>query len=166
MRIAHIITRMIIGGAQENTLFNCEDLIRLFGDNVLLITGPAIGPEGDLLGQGRGGAVPIKVIPSLRRAIDPWRDSASYFALKRAIREFKPDVVHTHSAKAGFLGRLAASWLRVPAIIHTVHGAPYHDYQTAVARNLFRWCEWHAARNCDAMISVADAMSELMVSAN
>jgi glycosyltransferase involved in cell wall biosynthesis len=166
MRIAHIITRMIIGGAQENTLFNCEDLIRLFGDDVLLITGPAIGPEGDLLRQGRGGAVPAKMIPSLRRAIDPWRDSASYFALKRAIREFKPAVVHTHSAKAGFLGRLAASALRVPAIIHTVHGAPFHDYQTAVARNLFRWCEWHAAHHCDAMISVADAMTELMVSAN
>src|SRR3954465_12718165 len=154
MRVAHIITRMIIGGAQENTLYNCEDLIRLFGDDVLLITGPALGPEGDLLGQGRGGAVRIKVIPSLRRAIDPWRDSTSYFALKRAIREFKPDVVHTHSAKAGFLGRLAASALRVPAIVHTVHGAPFHEYQSAAARNLFRWCEWHAANRCHAMISV------------
>src|SRR6476619_3281247 len=100
MRIAHIITRMIIGGAQENTLFNCEDLIRQFGDDVLLITGPSIGPEGDLLGQGRGGAVCTKVIGSLRRAIDPWRDSVSYFALKRAIREFEPEVIHTHSAKA------------------------------------------------------------------
>jgi glycosyltransferase involved in cell wall biosynthesis len=166
MRIAHIITRMIIGGAQENTLYNCEDLIRLFGDDVLLITGPAIGPEGDLLGQGRGGAVPTKIVPSLRRAIDPWRDSTSYFALKRAIREFRPDVVHTHSAKAGFLGRLAASALRVPAIIHTVHGAPFHDYQTAAARDVFRWCERYAARQCHALISVADAMTDLLVKAN
>jgi glycosyltransferase involved in cell wall biosynthesis len=166
MRIAHIITRMIIGGAQENTLYNCDDLIRLFGDDVLLITGPAIGPEGDLLGQGRGGAVPTRIIPSLRRAIDPWRDSTSYFALKRAIREFKPDVVHTHSAKAGFLGRLAASSLHVPVIVHTVHGAPFHDYQSAAARNLFRWCEWHAARHCHTLISVADAMTDLMVKAN
>ncbi len=165
MRVAHIITRMIIGGAQENTLYNCDDLIDLFGDSVLLITGPAIGPEGDLLGQGRGAAVPTKVIPSLRRAIDPWRDSTSYFALERAIREFKPDVVHTHSAKAGFLGRLAASSLHVAAIIHTVHGAPFHDYQSPAARNLFRWCEWHAARHCHALISVADAMTDLMVQA-
>lgn len=165
MRIVHIITRMIIGGAQENTLFNCEDLIRLYNDDVLLITGPAIGPEGDLLGQGRGSAVTTKVIPSLRRAIDPWRDSISYFALKRAIHEFRPDVVHTHSAKAGFLGRLAASSLRVPAIIHTVHGAPFHDYQSTAARKLFRWCEQHAARHCDALISVADAMTDLLVKA-
>src|SRR3954466_2399504 len=99
MRIAHIITRMIIGGAQENTLYNCEDLIRLFGDEVLLITGPALGPEGDLLQQGRGGSVPTRLIPSLRRAIDPRHDTSSYFALRQAIRECHPDVVHTHSAK-------------------------------------------------------------------
>src|SRR5262245_46931331 len=99
MRIAHIITRMIIGGAQENTLFNCQDLIQLFGDDVLLMTGPALGPEGDLLGQGRGGQggggpgdpghksfkVPVTIIPSLRRSIDPWRDTASYFAIKQAL---------------------------------------------------------------------------------
>jgi glycosyltransferase involved in cell wall biosynthesis len=165
MRVAHIITRMIIGGAQENTLYNCEDLIRLFGDDVLLITGPALGPEGDLLQQGRGGGVPIRLIPSLRRAIDPRCDASSYFALKRAIREFQPEVVHTHSAKAGFLGRLAASALRIPAIVHTVHGAPFHPYQNAAARSLFRWCEWYAARHCHTMISVADAMTDLMVNA-
>src|SRR5262245_22701133 len=111
MRIAHLITRMIIGGAQENTLFNCEDLIQHHGDDVLLVTGPALGPEGDLLQQGRAGGapplpsvhVPTKLIPSLRRAIDPLRDWTSYRELQRAIREFRPDVVHTHSAKAGFL---------------------------------------------------------------
>jgi glycosyltransferase involved in cell wall biosynthesis len=74
-------------------------------------------------------------------------------------------VVHTHSAKAGFLGRLAASSLRAPAIIHTVHGAPFHPYQNATSRTLFRWCEWYAARHCHAMISVADAMTDLMVDA-
>jgi glycosyltransferase involved in cell wall biosynthesis len=171
MRIAHLITRMVVGGAQENTLFNCEDLIRLHGDEVLLVTGPAIGPEGDLLRQGRGGPgqkvdVPTQIVPSLRRAIDPWHDASSYIALKRVIREFRPDVVHTHSAKAGFLGRLAAWKLRVPAIVHTVHGAPFHPYQSAAARHLFCWCERHAARRCHALIGVADAMTDLMVQAH
>jgi len=165
MRVVHVITRMIIGGAQENTLYNCQDLIRLHGDDVTLVTGPAIGPEGDLLQQGRGADVPIRLIPSLRRAIDPRRDATSYFELKRTVRELKPDVVHTHSAKAGFLGRLAASALQGPAIVHTVHGAPFHEYQNAVSRALFRGCEWYAARHCHALISVADAMTELMVSA-
>ena len=171
MRIAHLITRMIVGGAQENTLFNCEDLIRLHGDDVLLVTGPALGPEGDLLKQGRGGPderidVPTRIVPSLRRAIDPWRDTSSYYALKQLLREFRPDVVHTHSAKAGFLGRLAAWKLRVPAIVHTVHGAPFHPYQSAAARNLYCGCERYAARRCHALISVADAMTDLMVQAN
>jgi glycosyltransferase involved in cell wall biosynthesis len=165
MRIAHIITRMIVGGAQENTLYNCQDLIRHFGDEVLLVTGPALGPEGDLLERGSVVSVPIELVPSLRRAIDPRRDLQSYGALTRVLRTFKPDVVHTHSAKAGFLGRLVASSLRIPAIVHTVHGAPFHDYQPAAARALFRWCEWYAARHCHALISVADAMTELMVAA-
>ena len=165
MRVAHIITRMIIGGAQENTLYNCEDLLRLFGDEVLLVTGPALGPEGDLLAQGRGGTVPIELVPTLRRAIDPRRDPASYFALQRVVRKFRPNVVHTHSAKAGFLGRLAAWSLRVPAVVHTVHGAPFHPYQSAPARALFRWCEWYAAQRCHALISVADAMTDQLVQA-
>jgi glycosyltransferase involved in cell wall biosynthesis len=165
MRVAHIITRMIIGGAQENTLYNCGDLIRLYGDDLLLITGPALGPEGDLLERGRGGEVPLRLVPSLRRTIDPRRDVAAYLTLKRVIRDFRPDVVHTHSAKAGFLGRLAAWSVGVPAVVHTVHGAPFHAHQNAAARALYRCCEWYAARRCHALISVADAMTDLMVSA-
>jgi len=156
---------MIIGGAQENTLLCCQDLIRLYGDDVLLVTGPSLGPEGDLLGQGRGDDVPLARVPALRRAIHPWRDSRSYFAVKRILRDFKPDVVHTHSAKGGVLGRMAAHALSIPAIVHTVHGAPFHPYQGRAARWLFRWCEAHAARRCHAMVSVADAMTDLLVDA-
>jgi len=165
MRIAHVITRMIVGGAQENTLLCCQDLIRLYDDDVLLVTGPSLGPEGDLLGQGRGGGVPLALVPELRRAIHPWRDLRSYLAIKRILREFKPDVVHTHSAKGGVLGRMAAHALRIPAIVHTVHGAPFHPYQGRAARSLFRWCESYAARRCHALVSVADAMTDLMVDA-
>lgn len=165
MRIAHVITRMIVGGAQENTLLSCVETMRAYGDEVLLVTGPAIGPEGDLLQQGRGGEVPLAVVPSLRRSIHPWRDMASYYALRRVLRDFRPDVVHTHSAKGGFLGRLAAASLRVPAIVHTVHGAPFHAYQGRGARAFFRWCEWYAARRCHALVSVADAMTDLLVDA-
>src|SRR6185436_2053043 len=165
MRIAHIITRMIVGGAQENTLLNCLDLIQIHGDDVLLITGPAIGPEGDLLRQGRGEEVPLAFVPSLRRSIHPWRDAASYRAIRKILKDFQPDVVHTHSAKGGFLGRLAAWSLKVPAIVHTVHGAPFHPFQNVVPRTLFRWCEWYAARRCHTIISVADAMTDMMVNA-
>jgi hypothetical protein len=140
MRIAHVITRMIVGGAQENTLLCCQDLIRLHHDTVLLITGPSLGPEGELLGQGRGGEVPLAVVPSLCRAIHPGRDLRSYRALQRLLREFRPEVVHTHSDKGGILGRLAAHALGVPAIVHTVHGAPFHPYQSFLTRRFYRAC--------------------------
>jgi len=165
MRIAHVITRMMIGGAQENTLYNCQDLIRLFGDDVLLITGPETGAEGDLLERNRGVPVPVKYLPELRRAIHPWSDYQAYRAIQRTLRDFKPDVVHTHSAKGGILGRLAACSLRVHAIIHTVHGAPFYPYQPYPVRRFYQWCEWYAAKRCHQLVSVADAMTELMVAA-
>ncbi len=165
MRVAHIITRMIIGGAQENTLYNCLDLADQFGDDVLLVTGPAIGPEGQLLEQGRAGGLRVEMIDCLRRAIHPAQDWQAYRAIKRKIEEFKPDVVHTHSAKAGFLGRAAAWNCKVPAVIHTVHGAPFHPYQLAAARTAFILLERWAAKRCHLMISVADAMTDLMVAA-
>ena len=163
MKVAHIITRMIIGGAQENTLLCCEDLVSKHGDDVLLITGPSRGPEGDLLLQPRPVTVPSHTIPNLRRAIHPWQDWRAYRDLKRVLKSFRPDVVHTHSAKGGFLGRLAAHALRTPAVVHTVHGAPFHPYQGRVPRALFRTCERYAAKKCHALISVADAMTEQLV---
>lgn len=165
MRVAHIITRMIIGGAQENTLYNCLDLIRDYGDEVLLITGPTTGPEGKLLDQGRAGGLKIQTLASLRRAIHPLRDWRAYRELQRAIAGYQPEVVHTHSAKAGFLGRAAAWQLKVPKIVHTVHGAPFHPYQRTIARNMFIVLERWASRRCHRMISVADAMTDILVDA-
>jgi glycosyltransferase involved in cell wall biosynthesis len=171
MRVAHIITRMIIGGAQENTLLNCLDLVQDHGDEVLLITGPATGPEGDLLKQldprstrGRAGELNVRYVDSLRRSIHP-RDWVATRALRGVIRDFQPDVVHTHSAKGGLLGRYVAWGQQVPAVIHSVHGAPFHPYQNPIAREFFRRCERWAAKRCHCMICVADAMTDLMVDA-
>ncbi|TWT89542.1 glycosyltransferase family 4 protein [Neorhodopirellula pilleata] len=176
MRIAHVITRMIIGGAQENTLLNCQDLVADFGDEVLLICGPETGPEGDLLqrasspDRGRAGrfefnGVQVRIIDSLRRAIHPVHDWNASGELRRVLAEFQPDVVHTHSAKGGLLGRSVGWGLNVPMVVHTVHGAPFHEYQSAAARRFFVACERWAARRCHRLISVADAMTDLMVDA-
>jgi glycosyltransferase involved in cell wall biosynthesis len=165
MRIAHVITRLILGGAQENTVLCCQDLRNEYGDDVLLITGPALGPEGSLIQQARQAGIPLQLVDNLRRAIHPWRDYAAYRNIRRALHDFRPDVVHTHSAKGGVLGRYAAWSLGVPAIVHTVHGAPFHRYQPALARAVFRYCERAAARRCHHLISVADAMTDLMVQA-
>ncbi|MHB1036128.1 MAG: glycosyltransferase family 4 protein [Pirellulales bacterium] len=165
MRVAHVITRMILGGAQENTLLTCEDLMKIHGDEVLLVTGPSLGPEGSLLDRARAGGVPLAILPELRRAIHPWRDWVSYRRIRETLRAFQPEVVHTHSAKGGILGRAAAASLGVGAIVHSVHGAPFHPYQGRGARAAFRLCERWAADKCHAYISVADAMTDLMVGA-
>lgn len=163
MKVAHVITRMIIGGAQENTLYNCLDLMQHYSDDVLLLTGPSEGPEGRLLEQGRGEGISVREIPHLRRSIHPVDDWRAYQELLRALREYLPDVVHTHSAKGGLLGRAAAWKLKVPAVIHTVHGAPFHPYQPWWVRKFFAACERWAARRCHRMVCVADAMTDLMV---
>jgi len=165
MKVAHVITRLILGGAQENTLLECEDLMRIYGDEVLLVTGPPLGPEGSLLERARAGGVPTLIVPELRRAIHPWRDLVSYRRIKQALGQFRPDVVHTHSAKAGILGRAAAHALRTPAIVHGVHGAPFYRYQSPIVRSFYRGCERWAASRCQAFVSVADAMTDLMVAA-
>jgi glycosyltransferase involved in cell wall biosynthesis len=171
MRVLHIITRMIVGGAQENTRFNCLDLVNEYGDDVSLITGPSLGAEGSLLDQTQTQdpslASKLRVIEesTLIRAIHPWKDQKAYRQLRSRIRSLRPDVVHTHSAKAGLLGRAAAWKEKVPCVVHTVHGAPFHPYQSGLARRFFEACERWAAKRCHHMISVADAMTELMVEA-
>ena len=165
MRIVHIITRMIVGGAQENTRFNCLDLVREHGDDVTLITGPSVGAEGKLLEQSNDRDLKVVQVPSLMRSIRPHVDLRGYRDLKRILGQLRPDVVHTHSAKAGILGRAAAWKLQIPCVIHTVHGAPFHPYQHATARWFFQACERWAAKRCHRMISVADAMTDLMVQA-
>ncbi len=143
----------------------CEGAMRDYGDDVLLVTGPALGPEGSLLDRARAGGVPLAIVSSLRRPLHPWRDLASYRKIKTILRGFQPDVVHTHSAKGGILGRAAAWSLGVPAVVHTVHGAPFHPYQDRGARVLFQACERWAAGRCHMLVSVADAMTDLMVAA-
>lgn len=165
MRVVHVITRMIVGGAQENTRYNCLDLIRQHGDSVTLITGPTHGSEGKLLEAAKDTDLEVIVIPSLIRSIIPWRDFRAYRQLRTLIGTLQPDVVHTHSAKGGILGRAAAWSVRVPCVVHTVHGAPFHPFQSAATRKFYIACERWAAKRCHHMISVADAMTDLMVEA-
>src|SRR5579885_2639469 len=105
MRIVHIITRLIIGGAQENTLLTVDGLHHRFGDDVTLITGPAEGPEGDLFGRAERLGLKVETMPELVRAVRPATDVSAYRLLRGAIRRLAPEVVHTHSSKAGIIGR-------------------------------------------------------------
>ncbi len=164
MRIAHIITRLIIGGAQENTLFNVDDQHHLFNDEVCLITGPGLGPEGSLEPRARERGLDLRVLPELRRSLNPLQDWSCLKAIRRAFADFAPQLVHTHSSKGGILGRLAAHQLGIPAV-HTIHGASFHYGQNMVAHTAYRWAEKQAARWCQHYISVCDAMTDQYVEA-
>jgi len=164
MHVAHVITRMIIGGAQQNTLFTCEDQHRDFGDEVTLITGPAIGPEGSLMDRAREVGFRIIEIPEMRRSIYPLMDWVSYRRLIETLREIRADIVHTHSSKAGIIGRYAAAKVGLPTV-HTIHGASFHRGQSALAFNVYCRLERWAARRTDAFISVCDSLTEQYVEA-
>lgn len=162
MKIVHIITRLILGGAQENTLITCK-LLAQRGHDVTLITGPALGPEGELFEQAKNQGYEVIVIDRLRRAINPYNDTIGYIQIKKHLRRLQPDIVHTHSAKAGILGRLAANQLKSQnsklKIIHTIHGLAFHPYQSQLLNKFYIAAEKFAARRTDFFISVADAMT-------
>jgi glycosyltransferase involved in cell wall biosynthesis len=164
MNVAHIITRLIVGGAQENTLLTVEDQHLDYGDRVTLITGPALGPEGSLLERARAGGFDVRVMPSMRRSIHPLRDAAALRALMRELRDIRPELVHTHSSKAGILGRLAAARLKLPTV-HTIHGAAFHYGQHPAAYRAYVAAERWAARRTAHFISVSDDMTREYVEA-
>ncbi|MBW7989102.1 MAG: glycosyltransferase family 4 protein [Planctomycetes bacterium] len=164
MKIVHIITRLILGGAQENTLITCK-LLAQRGHDVTLIAGPAIGPEGELFNQTKQQNYEVIVVDRLRRAINPFNDTISYFQIKKLLNKLQPDIVHTHSAKAGILGRFASHSLKgkwadnLPAVVHAIHGLAFHPYQSQWLNRFYIAAEKSAAKRTDFFISVADAMT-------
>ena len=164
MHIVHYITRLIIGGAQENTLLTVEDQHHLFGDRVTLITGPGVGPEGSLEQRARDGGLDLQLIGSSQRAIHPWHDWQTYRQLIRMLRDMKPDLLHTHSSKAGIIGRAAAAKLKMPCV-HTIHGSAFHYGQSPLAHSLYKNLERWAGKRTDKFISVCDSMTDQYVAA-
>src|SRR5690554_4041498 len=115
MNVWHVITRLILGGAQENTLLTCEGL-HARGHRVTLVTGPALGREGELLHRAHAGGYEVIVLDDMRREINPLRDWRTLRTLRKLMRSARPDVMHSHSSKAGVLARQAAWDVDIPAV--------------------------------------------------
>ena len=165
MRVAHVITRLIVGGAQENTVATVLGLRRRPNVEVSLISGPTSGPEGSLELLVTGIPDLLTRVPELVRPVRPWLDLRALFALTRIFRAQRPDIVHTHSGKAGVLGRLAARRAQVPIILHTLHGPSFGPFQSAPANFVFTAAERIAARCTDHFVTVADAMRDQYLAA-
>jgi glycosyltransferase involved in cell wall biosynthesis len=158
-RVLHVITRLIVGGAQENTLLSVEGLDRMPEFDVTLATGIDTGPEGDLLDRARK-TTKLVIIPELGREISPLTDLVAFWKLYRLIKQGRYHIVHTHSSKAGVLGRWAAWLARTPIIVHTLHSLVFHDYQPWVVNRLW----WAVKKICapitDHYISVSRVIAE------
>lgn len=164
MHVCHIITRLIVGGAQENTLLSCEGL-HARGYQVTLISGPTTGPEGSLAPRARDSDYRFIELPSLVRPIRPWTDWRARREIAALLSELRPDVVHTHSSKAGVVGRWAALDADVPHIVHTIHGMAFNRAQPWWLRRLGVAVERRANRATDCVVTVADAMIAQSVAA-
>lgn len=157
-RIVHLVTRLELGGAQQNTLFCVEH-----HDRERFDVGLIAGSGGRL--DARARAVPsadVRLVPWLRHPIAPMADATAVFRLARRLAG--ADLVHTHSSKAGILGRAAARLAGVPAVVHTVHGWSFNPSQTPPARAVFVNLERAAARVTDRLICVAAADRETGIS--
>jgi glycosyltransferase involved in cell wall biosynthesis len=154
VKVAHIITRLILGGAQENTLYTVIGQQRQSRYDVTLIIGVDAGDEGTLLDEARRANVRVIVIPSLVRPIRPLTDLKALWVLTRLLRRGRFDVVHTHSSKAGIVGRIAARLAGVPIVVHTLHSLVFHEYQSRWKNAVYIQLKKLCAPMTDALISV------------
>ena len=164
IRVLHIITRMIVGGAQENTLLSVVGLNAMPEYDVTLVSGIDKGKEGEMLSQARE-TTNLIVLPEMGRSINPFSDLVVFWKLYGLIKAGRYHIVHTHSSKAGVLGRLAAWLAGAPIIVHTLHSLVFHDYQPWIVNRAW----WLAKKICapvtDFYISVSDIISQKAIAA-
>jgi len=165
IRVLHIITRLILGGAQENTILTVWGLNKSDCYEVELATGLPIGPEGSLVEEAKEKGIKVTIIRHMRREINFFRDLLAFIEIYLLIRKGKYTIVHTHSSKAGVLGRLAARIAGVKIIIHSVHGLPFYAYQNGFLNSFYILCEKFTALFTDRLISVCQAMARKAIAA-
>lgn len=150
VRVAHVITKLAVGGAQESALVTCEGLdVQRFAQ--VLFTGVEEDGEGTLFAEAERRGVQVSLAPELVRTIRPLHDLMAARALAERLRSWGAEVVHTHSSKAGIVGRLAALQLGLPAV-HSVHGWSFNDEMASSARRAVVLAERWAARHTDALV--------------
>lgn len=155
--VAHLITRLELGGAQQNTLFTVSHLDTARFRSALITGEPGILDEEAKALSG----IAYYQVPSLVRQIGPLTDLRALTALTSLLSRLKPTIVHTHSSKAGILGRWAARWAGVPIIIHSIHGFGFTRYQHPVVRRTLIALERATARFTTRFFAVSEANRRL-----
>ena len=162
-KILHIITRLDMGGSAQNTLLTCKELSGKY--ETILVHGLShesgmSGLEKKILEDGvekaKKNGVKVIALPSMVRSVRPIKDFKALLSLMWLIFKEKPDIVHTHSSKAGILGRVAAKITFVPNIIHTPHGHVFYGHFGAFASKIFFWLERLFAAITDCLVALTN----------
>jgi glycosyltransferase involved in cell wall biosynthesis len=153
IKVCQIITRLIVGGAQE-TVLHIGELLPKDQFQVSVISGPQTGSEGSLIEECQAKGIPLTILPELVREVNPGKDIKAIWRLYRFLREGKFDIAHTHSSKAGVLGRMAARLAGIPVIVHTVHGWSFHESMPAITKQAYVLLERLSALYTDQLIVV------------
>lgn len=161
IRLLSVINRLNLGGPTYNVAY----LTRYLPDyyESLLVSGlPEAGEESsEYILESLD--VRASYLQDMRRALNPFSDSRSYFQMKELIRQFQPSIVHTHAAKAGAIGRPAAWAENVPVVIHTFHGHVFNNYFSPLKTRLFIEIERYLARRSDCVIAISELQKRDLV---
>jgi len=163
LKVLHVITESNLGGAQLNTLLTVRGLVQ-HGYEVHLACGPEGPGESLALAReaGRSGVI-VHVVNSLARPISPLRDLPAFAAIARLMAREEFDIVHTHSFKAGVIGRLAAWLMGVPRIVHTFHGVPFNTSTPCARTRLCFFIERIMCLFCHQLVSVGATLRDELI---
>lgn len=152
-RILRILNRLIIGGPSLNATFLSKYMAPEY--ETMLVIGGKDDHEQDATHLAENLGLETVVVPSMMRAINVSEDRKAYNDIKKLIKNYKPDIVHTQAAKSGAIGRLAASACKVPVIVHTFHGHVFHSYFGKAKTNTFIQIERYLARKSSGIIAIS-----------
>lgn len=161
IKVLRILNRFNIGGP----IYNAAYLSKYLPDEYeTMLLGGAIGAdEKDALHILDNLGIRYQVIPEMKRELNFKQDRKAYKAILKIIREYKPDIVHTHASKAGALGRLAASKEKVPIIVHTFHGHVFHSYFSRAKSHFYQRVERYLAKKSSTIIAISPEQKHELV---
>jgi len=160
-RVLQILNRFNLGGPTHNAAYLTRYMAPEF--ETLLVGGSQEATEAGSHYITRGLGVDPVILPELQREVAPWRDRSAYRRIKQVIKEFKPDIVHTHAAKAGAVARMAAADLGVKGIVHTFHGHVFHSYFGPMRTALYKSIERFLAKRSSRIVAISDRQKEELV---
>lgn len=157
-KVLRIINRFNIGGITYNVSYLSKYLEPDY--ETLLVGGPEEEGEDSSLYIPEGLGLKPRVLHEFQREINLKSDYKAYKEIKKIIREFKPDIVHTHASKAGAIGRLAAIDCNVPIIIHTFHGHVFHSYFGKLKTAFYKTIERYLAKHSTAIVAISNKQKQ------